>query len=192
MNSFSSDVKHIFLNEKCRTQDIFPTSTEFQMKLYCVHPEIFPLLPKTKPTKELSDSSSILYGETLMRIHIQPISQRNLIEKFPIREMKLEEVKNNLEKDLIFKNLYKDLQGKIKLGETSQLPDELVILGTSGAASTKYRSETCQIITLEGYGNILMDCGEGSYFQLVRAYGEQVEQILKALKCIFISHKHPE
>jgi ribonuclease Z len=50
---------------------------------------------------------------------------------------------------------------------------------------------TGNFIYIPNYGNILLDCGEGSYGQLYRRYGpESLAQYLLDLKLVFISHIH--
>lgn len=39
---------------------------------------------------------------------------------------------------------------------------------------------------------MLLDCGEGTYGQLYRHYGSELTDILRQLKCIFISHMHAD
>lgn len=41
--------------------------------------------------------------------------------------------------------------------------------------------------------NTLLDCGEGTYTQLVRFYGlEEIDDILIHLNCIYVSHLHAD
>ena len=39
---------------------------------------------------------------------------------------------------------------------------------------------------------MLLDCGEGTYGQLRRRYGAASDEIIGALKCIWISHIHAD
>jgi len=58
------------------------------------------------------------------------------------------------------------------------------------------------MISVSGYGNIMLDAGEGTYGQLERHCGladshnpilkQSVESVLKSLKMIFISHMHAD
>jgi len=99
-------------------------------------------------------------------------------------------------------------------------------LGTGSAAPSKYRNGTMDqisslctwltrafpvsstLISIPGWGNVLLDAGEGTWGQLVRQYGlgqgptgsinteratsSDVWQVLRDLKCIFISHMHAD
>ncbi|KAK2462756.1 hypothetical protein APHAL10511_005274 [Amanita phalloides] len=78
-------------------------------------------------------------------------------------------------------------------------------LGTASCMPTKYRNVSSTLLSIPGWGNVLLDAGEGTWGQLVRQYGlgqgpsEPVEgtcrdvwQMLRDLKCIFISHIHAD
>lgn len=82
---------------------------------------------------------------------------------------------------------------------------ELVFLGTGASLPSKYRNGTCRrlgpmltlvvtsnYIHVPNYGNILLDCGEGSLGQLQRRYGESLDQEILDLKLVFISHIHAD
>jgi ribonuclease Z len=45
-------------------------------------------------------------------------------------------------------------------------------------------------VHIPNWGNILLDAGEGTWGQLCRQYGDDVWQVLRDLKCIFVSHMH--
>ncbi|PID29243.1 MAG: ribonuclease [Candidatus Cloacimonadota bacterium] len=63
---------------------------------------------------------------------------------------------------------------------------ELLILGSSGGAPTKYRNCTSFVLKNEAYG-IMFDCAEGTQRQLIRASYK-----LSKIKYIFISHLHQD
>ena len=41
-------------------------------------------------------------------------------------------------------------------------------------------------------GGLLLDCGEGTYGQLVRRYGADTDAVLAGLRLIWISHIHAD
>ena len=47
-------------------------------------------------------------------------------------------------------------------------------------------------VQIPGYGNVLLDCGEGTYGQLSRHFGPRTKDALRDLRCIFISHIHAD
>jgi ribonuclease Z len=95
---------------------------------------------------------------------------------------------------------------------------EIVPLGTGSAVPTKYRngkvyvplaidcladyyafSVSSTLIRIPGYGNILLDAGEGTWGQLARQFGsesregeENVYDILRNTRCIYVSHIHAD
>jgi len=69
----------------------------------------------------------------------------------------------------------------------------VTFLGTGSALPSKYRNVTGILLTIPNIGNMLLDCGEGSYGQIFRAYGPQTaNNILLNLKVVFISHIHAD
>ena len=53
------------------------------------------------------------------------------------------------------------------------------------------------LIQIPGYGNVLLDCGEGTFGQLARTFGigdaadgQSVWHVLRELRCVFVSHAH--
>lgn len=71
-------------------------------------------------------------------------------------------------------------------------------LGTGSALPSKYRNVSSTLIQIPGWGNILLDAGESTWGQLVRYFGTDdtsspnVWDVLRNLKCVFISHIHAD
>ncbi|KAJ3810236.1 hypothetical protein F5876DRAFT_42180 [Lentinula aff. lateritia] len=90
----------------------------------------------------------------------------------------------------------------------------VITLGTGSAVPGKYRNVSATVIQIPEWGNILLDCGEGTWGQLCRMFGtassthtpttstslsqspgEQilgVDAFLHSLKLIYISHLHAD
>ncbi|KAJ8585232.1 hypothetical protein M405DRAFT_773220 [Rhizopogon salebrosus TDB-379] len=66
----------------------------------------------------------------------------------------------------------------------------VVTLGTGSAIPSKYRNVSGTLLHIPEAGYILLDAGEGTWGQLARNYGAGVWDVLRGLKCIFISHIH--
>ncbi|EPY49313.1 3'-tRNA processing endonuclease Trz1 [Schizosaccharomyces cryophilus OY26] len=84
----------------------------------------------------------------------------------------------------------------VKTHSFNELPSPSVgyvvdILGTSATSPTLYRSLSCYLVNVDNCF-ILLDCGEGSYSQLIRQYGTNLDSVLKQLRLIFISHMHAD
>lgn len=70
---------------------------------------------------------------------------------------------------------------------------EIVFLGTGAAIPSKYRNVTATYLNLFERGGLLMDCGEGTYGQLVRRYGQEgALDVVANLGLIWISHIHAD
>ncbi|EIW77124.1 hypothetical protein CONPUDRAFT_139171 [Coniophora puteana RWD-64-598 SS2] len=76
--------------------------------------------------------------------------------------------------------------------------DDVVItsLGTGSAIPNKYRNVSGTLISIPDHGYMLLDCGEGTWGQLARAFGTSQEtpnnvwDVLRNLRCLFLSHMH--
>ncbi|CAA7269249.1 unnamed protein product [Cyclocybe aegerita] len=71
----------------------------------------------------------------------------------------------------------------------------IVTLGTGGSLPSKYRNVLSTFIRIPGWGNVLLDVGEGTWGQLTRNYGLDgtpytAWDAIRDLKCIFVSHIH--
>ena len=73
-------------------------------------------------------------------------------------------------------------------------PDsEIVFLGTGSALPSKYRNVSATLLRVPGSGSYLFDCGENTLGQLSRMYDqEQLVEVLRDLKMIWISHMHAD
>lgn len=69
---------------------------------------------------------------------------------------------------------------------------EIVTLGTGSALPSKYRNVSATLIRVPGYGTYLLDCGENTLGQLKRVYGDQLPEVLRDLRAIWISHLHAD
>ncbi|KAJ8106784.1 hypothetical protein OPT61_g9312 [Boeremia exigua] len=73
-------------------------------------------------------------------------------------------------------------------------PDtEITTLGTGSALPSKYRNVSATLVRVPGVGNYLFDVGENTLGQLQRVFPpEELTQILKELRVIWISHLHAD
>ncbi|XP_027125007.2 tRNase Z TRZ3, mitochondrial [Coffea arabica] len=68
---------------------------------------------------------------------------------------------------------------------------EIVLLGTGSSQPSKYRNVSSILLNLFSKGSILFDCGEGTLGQLKRRFGvDRADEIIRDLRCIWISHIH--
>ncbi|KAE8705154.1 lissencephaly-1-like protein [Hibiscus syriacus] len=70
---------------------------------------------------------------------------------------------------------------------------EIVLLGTGSSQPSKYRNVSSVHINLFSKGSLLLDCGEGTLGQLKRRYGvDGADNVIRDLKCVWISHIHAD
>ena len=69
---------------------------------------------------------------------------------------------------------------------------EIVFLGTGAAMPSSYRNVTGIYLDFFNLGAMLMDCGEGTYGQLRRRYGQKADDAIRRLRMIWISHIHAD
>ena len=79
-----------------------------------------------------------------------------------------------------------------KSGFSSQIYPKIICLGTGASLPSKYRNVSATLVLLSEHDAVLLDCGEGTYGELFRHYGDNVEKILSKIKLIFISHMHAD
>ncbi|KAJ7272678.1 hypothetical protein B0H12DRAFT_1043818 [Mycena haematopus] len=83
---------------------------------------------------------------------------------------------------------------QLALEKTSQISKgadvSITPLGTASAVPTSSRNVSSTLIRIPSRGSILLDAGEGTYGQLARHFGPGVGDVLRDLRCIFVSHIH--
>lgn len=68
---------------------------------------------------------------------------------------------------------------------------QLTALGTGSALPSKYRNVSGTLVHMpDDAGYILLDCGESTYAQLCRKFGDQTNDVLCRLRLVFLSHIH--
>lgn len=95
-----------------------------------------------------------------------------------------------------FEELLRDLKAKQSaLPKSKEHEPEVLFLGTGSALPSKLRNTSCILVNFKHPEDIsiILDCGEDSYGQLYRYYGpNQIENVLRRLKLIYISHHHAD
>ncbi|KAK5116515.1 hypothetical protein LTR62_008064 [Meristemomyces frigidus] len=70
---------------------------------------------------------------------------------------------------------------------------EIVTLGTGSALPSKYRNVSSTLLRVPGWGSMLFDAGENALGQLKRVFSpEEMKEVLRELRTIFISHMHAD
>ena len=85
------------------------------------------------------------------------------------------------------------VQADLQKQDLPGLDVELIPLGTGSALPSKYRNVSSTLMRVPGVGSYLFDCGENTLGQLSRLYPpEQLREVLRDLKMIWISHMHAD
>ncbi|KAL0892776.1 hypothetical protein ABMA27_014482 [Loxostege sticticalis] len=76
--------------------------------------------------------------------------------------------------------------------DTKEFP-KVVFLGTGSCIPSKTRNTSGMALQIDENRSMLLDCGEGTFGQLVRFYGpKKVSGFLRTLKAVYISHLHAD
>uniref|UniRef100_I3JT32 Zinc phosphodiesterase ELAC protein 2 n=1 Tax=Oreochromis niloticus TaxID=8128 RepID=I3JT32_ORENI len=175
MERFPSTTEHLILNEHaCAIHNI--RSHKIQAQLNMIHPEIFPQL---KPQAALHVPN--VRAECLLKFQLRPVMewQRDAIPSCNSEEFVKEasEVPNFL--------------AEVDKCQGEKYP-EVVFLGTGSALPMKIRNVSGTLVNISPSQSLLLDCGEGTFGQLCRHYGDDVDDALSKIATVFISHLHAD
>ncbi|XP_073351035.1 zinc phosphodiesterase ELAC protein 2 [Pagrus major] len=195
MERFPSTTEHLILNEHVSTVHNI-RSHKIQAQLNMIHPEIFPQL-HSYTTKEPQASLHIpnVRAECLLKFQLRPVMewQRDCIPSCNTDEFVKEasEVPNFLEEvDECRKICSTDAAAEPR-GRGGKYP-EVVFIGTGSSLPMKIRNVSGTLVNISPSQSVLLDCGEGTFGQLCRHYGENVDDVLSKISTIFISHMHAD
>uniref|UniRef100_A0A8C0YII8 Zinc phosphodiesterase ELAC protein 2 n=1 Tax=Cyprinus carpio carpio TaxID=630221 RepID=A0A8C0YII8_CYPCA len=183
MERFPSSTEHLVMNEQTFTPHN-TRSHKLQTQLNLIHPEIFPPL-KLYKTKEPRASlrTPNIRAECLMKFQLRPKLewQRDAIPSCDSEEF----VKEAAEVPNFFEEVEECRKFQTKF-------PEIVFLGTGSSLPMKIRNVSGTLVNISSSQSLLLDCGEGTFGQLCRHYGDDVDEILSRLSTIFVSHLHAD
>ncbi|NXN30932.1 RNZ2 protein, partial [Nycticryphes semicollaris] len=190
MERFGPGTQHLVLNENSSAVHN-ARSYKIQTQLNLIHPEIFPLLTTYKSKEEEAVCSvPIVRGECLLKYHFRPQQewQRDAVtvcdhDAFVSEALDLPD----------FQTRVKECKESLSAvpGNVDAYP-EIVFLGTGSAIPMKIRNVSSTLVNTSSTRSLLLDCGEGTFGQLCRHYGEQVDQLLCNIVAVFVSHMHTD
>uniref|UniRef100_A0A8C6UDR1 Zinc phosphodiesterase ELAC protein 2 n=1 Tax=Neogobius melanostomus TaxID=47308 RepID=A0A8C6UDR1_9GOBI len=168
MESFPSSTEHLILNEHARTVHNI-RSYKLQAQLHMVHPEVFP------PLRHYREPQAALHvpnvrAECLLKFQLRPTLDGFRAKKYP---------------------KHSSVSCFLLADEAEQFP-EVVFLGTGSALPMKTRNVSGTLLNISASQSVLLDCGEGTFGQLCRHYGDEVDQAMSKINTIFISHMHAD
>ncbi|KAJ6605845.1 hypothetical protein B0H10DRAFT_2076122 [Mycena sp. CBHHK59/15] len=193
MNGFSDQTNHIISSPEYERDPVtFNTAAFHQLQVNQLDPDMF-TIPHfcLKAKKELTEISGLPAKSFLMEPSLYmavekadlfhpATSSPDLLELSPSVLRQFEQIKGRV----------RDVEGglrKMSGHDVTVLP-----LGTSGGVALPFRNVSSTLIRIPGWGSILLDAGEGTWGQLVRQFGPSVWDVLRDLKCIFVSHIHAD
>lgn len=69
----------------------------------------------------------------------------------------------------------------------------MAFLGTGSMMPATFRNVSAISLTANHQFNILLDCGEGTFAQLIESVGcKHIDRYLQDLRVIYITHIHPD
>ncbi|KAJ1992470.1 hypothetical protein GGI25_000141 [Coemansia spiralis] len=214
---FPSHIRHVV-----SAPEFVPDSNPFQRHLRvhtamaAVDSNVF-VLPQSSKTAELSENS-FLNGKNVV---IPDFNMAyDIVPKFKLDTSTVPVLMTSedmYQKALAMKNrhLYDsslpwpvDTHSSFESGATENKPDdsELVIcpIGTGSSVPSNYRNVSSNIISVRGYGGIILDCGESTVSLLKRFLGypnrnhhntrinKSYVEFVASLKLLYISHMHAD
>ncbi|XP_034567599.1 zinc phosphodiesterase ELAC protein 2 isoform X2 [Notolabrus celidotus] len=194
MERFPSSTEHLILNEHvCTVHNV--RSHKLQAQLNMIHPQIFPELQSYK-AKEPQAGLHVpnVRAECLLKFQLRPVMewQRDAIPDCNTGEFVKEasEVPNFLQEVNECMRVCSDRTSETS-GQTQKYP-EVVFVGTGSALPMKIRNVSGTLINISSSQSLLLDCGEGTFGQLCRHYGDDVDEALSKISTVFISHLHAD
>ncbi|XP_072394529.1 ribonuclease Z, mitochondrial isoform X2 [Diabrotica undecimpunctata] len=219
MEHFPASTTHLMLNEynTCMGSEAVH---RIQYKLNLLSNDIFPLLgekgtllPKVEGASEskkqkmedlvedlennlntakLSESPSLyITPDTFCAYHLRP--KKGLDRSLELRlnpTEYLEETYNVADFKTVLETLKSNLSSKTV--SRDEFP-KILFLGTGSCIPNKTRNTSGILLALNENQNIIMDCGEGTYGQIIRFFGPELSsKVLANIDAIYVSHLHAD
>lgn len=195
MQRFPKETKHLFVNERNEFSGHY-SAHELQRDLHELNPITFPELQEKLPSNQnegnrrFSDDNEISGLSIRSIFHLRP-------PKGLDRSMEPSKALNALTDPEIVKMIehFKKQAKRFVAPRTSEEREKefpkIITLGTGSSKPDKIRNSASNLVHIDNDSCILLDCGEGTLGQLIRFYGaERTDEVLKKLRCIYISHLH--
>jgi ribonuclease Z len=198
-----TELKHIVSSTDTSPNHIaFESPAEAAIRLHLLDPERFPIpVHSLEPTLQSKASAPPLYEDAR-------VGKTFVLEpKFEVEDDKiipyLDTAKVIREASPEVKALAETARMEVtnpeylaRLAERQEdIPSkdaEVITLGTGSALPSKYRNVSATLLRVPGFGNYLFDCGENTLGQLKRVLGDELPEVLRDLKVIWISHLHAD
>lgn len=195
ISRFPASTVHLVLND-CASSLSSVALHRAQHRLNLLSSSIFPLLHVEEARglpKELTDLN-VTVGESMSKFKLRPF--QGLQRESAVR-VEPEAYVQEAHASYGFTEKLQELKAAaaLKVDEALCKPShpEILFLGTASAIPGKDRNVSAVLVNIREDMSVLLDCGEGTFNQLVRFYGlERARHVLRQLGCVFISHLHAD
>uniref|UniRef100_A0A673YQM2 Zinc phosphodiesterase ELAC protein 2 n=1 Tax=Salmo trutta TaxID=8032 RepID=A0A673YQM2_SALTR len=193
MERFPSTTEHLILNEQvCTVHNV--RSHKIQTQLNLIHPEIFPELHLRCIETQAALHVPSVRAECLLKFQLRPKIewQRDAIPSCDTEEFVKEAAEApNFLQEVEECRRFRATDAAVLSGRAEKYP-EVVFLGTGSALPMKIRNVSGNLVNISATQSVLLDCGEGTFGQLCRHYGDSVDETLAKISTVFISHMHAD
>ncbi|KAL4441684.1 hypothetical protein ABPG74_008681 [Tetrahymena malaccensis] len=154
--------------------------------------QLFPYLKnKTKSKKNYQ----LIFNSKQAELAYFPIQQQKNTKKYILTDQfqsEAEKLKISL-LDEIQQKEYKLFENELK-EKTKNYDPHIYFLGTSCMTPTIFRNNSSILIYEQSLKQgIMLDCGEGTFYQLLNQFGEvECQEVLRNLKLIVLTHAHSD
>ncbi|ORX60584.1 hypothetical protein DM01DRAFT_1380882 [Hesseltinella vesiculosa] len=207
MNNFHQNTDHIISSPGvCAQATMFRSHALSQYKLSKLDPSIFsvPFYQNTPEAtldiyRNLPTKSRPLQHLSSYRIEARPGKQSQFTpapEPFDLARAATDEGMRSFDENEEYQQVITQARSDAEQVTLSEFPGHdvrVITLGTGSSVPSKYRNVSATLIKIPSYGSVLLDAGEGTYGQMLRHFGaDSIEDELRALKFIFVSHLHAD
>ncbi|PKI82752.1 ribonuclease Z [Malassezia vespertilionis] len=213
MASFGPACYHLIANrEQCADELTYTSSAMSLLRLSRLNADMFVVpgytLKSSQPVGALERTTALVPDQVVPLQPRMPPTQLNdaaPVFNKPVREMEKQLVEE-MDADVraaydVYCAAARDAQNVPQRGGAQSAADSLLFttLGTGSSAPSKYRNVLSTLVRIPEQGYMVLDAGEGTYFQLARSAGpgtkgwgdgQGIETILRNLDMIFVSHIH--
>ncbi|RKP06137.1 beta-lactamase-like protein [Thamnocephalis sphaerospora] len=213
MAGFSDTTQHI-VAARDYTADVmqYQKSAQCQLKLNKLDADIFPISYHRNEAalslaKTLPGMKNVCEAETGLICMMEPKPGLDRQEVRPREDFSVTgRLAAEIDADQVFcaaiKEAHASVASKLNEHANDATPGGdimITTLGTGSAVPSKYRNVSATFLTIPDVGTVFLDAGEGTYGQLYRHLGPEgsaqrmsVEECLRQLRCIFVSHLHAD
>ncbi|KAL4465254.1 hypothetical protein ABPG74_001968 [Tetrahymena malaccensis] len=174
---------------------ISESSSAYKSKVEFLELELNELFPFLKNKTISKKNYQLIFNAKQNEEVYQPIQQQVSTKKYLLTEdfeIQAQEVKKELIKEVQSAH-FQSLESFLK-EKTKDYDPSVYFLGTTCMMPTTFRNNSSILVyekTLKQ--GIMLDCGEGTYYQLLNQFGEaECQEVLRNLKVIILTHAHSD